>query len=91
MEFFDAVKIAMEDFLFGVFGAVDVEESKSGTRDVFFGRGAESTDDAFGQRGFAAAKIAGEEDHERRFYARSEFPAPGDGFFGGVGEEFFRH
>src|SRR6266436_1590497 len=91
VEFFDAIKVAMENFLLGVFGAVNVKESKRGTRHVVFGSGTESADDSFGQRGFAAAKIAGEENHQRRFYARSEFPAPGDGFFGGVRDDFFRH
>src|SRR5437016_14409955 len=61
VEFFDAIEIAVEDFLLGVFGTVNVEERERGTRHVFFGGGAEATDDAFGQRGFAAATLAGAE------------------------------
>src|SRR5256885_13553393 len=58
VKFFDAIEVAMENLLLGVFGAVNVKESERRTRDVFFGGGAQSADDAFGQRGFAAAKIA---------------------------------
>jgi len=91
VEFFDAEKVAMKDLLFGALWAVNVEECERGTRDIFFGGGAKAADDSLGERGFAAAKIAGEKNHQWRFYARSKFPAPGDGFFGGLGEEFFRH
>src|SRR5689334_5722421 len=79
VEFFDAVEVAMKNFLFGALWAVNVEEREGGTRDIFFGGGAEAANDSFGERGLASAKIAGEKNHHRRFYARSKFPAPGDG------------
>jgi len=89
VETFDAVEIGMINL--GGF-PVDVDEGKGGAGDVVFFGGTEACDDAFGEGGFTAAEVAGKQDEgggtEEAF---GEFPAPAGGFFGGMGDEFFRH
>src|SRR6267378_1188097 len=68
-----------------------MHQRKGGTGDFVLGGGAESGDDAFGERGFPAAEIAGEQQEYGRLEALGEFPAPLRGFFGRVRDDFLIH
>ncbi len=63
MKALDAIKVHVVD---ADVIAEDVNESKGGAGDLLFSCGTQSADDAFRDRGPAAAQFAGQEDQHRR-------------------------
>ena len=96
METFNAVEIDVVDLasvrarlrLLQLLSAKFMHQIEGGAGDVFFPGRAEAADNSLGQRGLAAAKVSLQEDQYRRAEFRAQFPAFGDGFFGGVSDEF---
>src|SRR6266851_3049310 len=90
VESFYAIEVGVVD-LGGVGSAVDMNEREGGAGDFVFGGGAESANDAFGERGLPAAEFAGEQHKYGRVEALGEFPAPLRGFFRRVRDDFLIH
>src|SRR5215467_5940260 len=59
VEAFDAVEIAVNDRRWLAAFAVGVQQGKRGAGDILFAGSSEPADNALGERGFAAAEIAG--------------------------------